>query len=379
MTMSYSIHIYRKLPMINVALLGHGVVGSGVAELLCGNADIIKSRLDGRQIYLKYILDLREFPNSPYKEQFTKDFDIILNDPSVAIVAECMGGVLFAYEAARRCLVAGKSFITSNKELVAAHGAELLALAIMHRVLFLFEASVGGGIPIIRPIARCLAANNVEKISGILNGTTNYILEQMFAKGVSFDSALADAQALGYAEKDPSADVDGLDAGRKIAILSSLACGKHVYPDKVFTKGIRDITSDDITSADKLGFVIKLIGSYKKRLDGLVEVSCEPTFVKKDTALSVTNGVYNGVVVTGDAVDDVTFIGRGAGKMPTASAVVADIIGAARGGGNVMCWTDSDGSMVAPYESYLRRWYVDGEITEMQTRPKGKRVFPILD
>jgi len=365
--------------MINVALLGHGVVGSGVAELLFGNADTIKSRLDDRQIYLKYILDLREFPNSPYKEQFTKDFDIIVNDPSVAIVAECMGGVSFAYEAAKRCLAAGKSFVTSNKELVAAHGAELLALAVMHRVLFLFEASVGGGIPIIRPLARCLAANNIEKISGILNGTTNYILEQMFTNGMSFDSALTEAQELGYAEKDPTADVDGLDAGRKIAILSSLACGKHVYPDKVFTKGIRDITLDDIKSADKLGFVIKLIGNYKKRSDGLIEVSCEPTLVKKGTPLSVVNGVYNGVVAIGDAVDDVTFIGRGAGKMPTASAVVADIIQAARGGNSVMCWTDSDGSMVAPYEEYQRRWCVEGVITKSQTRPEGARVFPVLE
>ena len=311
--------------MIQIAIMGHGVVGSGVVEVLTVNAESIKTRAK-EEIYIKYVLDLREFPDSPIESRFTKDFETIVNDPDVRIVAEVMGGLTPAYEYVKRLLLAGKSVVTSNKELVAAKGAELLKIAMEKNVNFLFEASVGGGIPIIRPINQCLAANEVSEIAGILNGTTNFILTKMIREQMSFDDALNLAQEMGYAERNPSADVDGHDSCRKICILASLAFGKHVYPEQVHTEGIRDITLQDVEYAESWGGVIKLISVAKPLPDGKLEVITAPMLVSRSSQLSSVDDVFNGIMVRGDATGDVVFYGKGAGKLPTASAVVADII-----------------------------------------------------
>ena len=311
--------------MIDIAIMGHGVVGSGVAEVLIKNADLIESRAKNG-INIKYILDLREFPGLSYSDKFTKDFNVILNDPDVKVVAEVMGGLHPAYEFTKSLLEAGKSVVTSNKELVAEKGSELLKIAEEKNVNYLFEASVGGGIPVLRPIVQCLTANDMFEVQGILNGTTNYIMTQMIAKGVSFEEALADAQRLGYAEKDPTADIEGHDACRKICILAALAFGKHVNPNAIYTEGITKITSADTAYADYAGAVIKLIGRAKKDEDGKCFVSVYPAMVSRQRVLSDVDDVFNAVLVRGDAVGDVMFYGRGAGKLPTASAVVADIV-----------------------------------------------------
>ncbi len=311
--------------MIDIAIMGHGVVGSGVAEVIFSHGDSIKAKAKN-QINIKYILDLRDFPNLHYSDRFIKDFNIILNDPDIKVVAEVMGGVNPAFDFVKSCLENGKSVVTSNKELVAAKGAELLKIAGENNVNFLFEASVGGGIPILRPMAQCLNANEITEIYGILNGTTNFILTKMVKENLSFDVALKMAQDLGYAERNPDADVLGFDACRKICILAALGFGKHVYPEQVATEGITEITLEDVDYADKLGYVIKLIGSAKRLDNGKISASVYPALVSRDNMLSGVNDVYNAVSVKGDAVDDVMFYGRGAGKFPTASAVVADII-----------------------------------------------------
>lgn len=314
--------------MIKVAIMGHGVVGCGVAELLRNNAALVAEKA-GDAIQTVKILDLREFPDCVYADLFTKRFEDIVEDAEIRIVVETMGGLHPAYEYVKACLLAGKSVITSNKELVAQKGDELLAIAKENNLNFLFEASVGGGIPILRPLHQCLAANNIVEIAGILNGTTNFMLTKMIDDGMQFEDALKLAQDLGYAERDPSADVDGLDACRKICILASLAYGKHVYPDACVTEGIRDITLTDVQYAAAAGGVIKLIGHAKKDGDK-VYCTVSPRVVMNDNLLSGVKDVFNAVMVTGDAVGETVFYGKGAGKFPTASAVVADVIDAAK-------------------------------------------------
>lgn len=311
--------------MISVAIMGHGVVGSGVDEIIRTHKERLFSAI-GEELDVKYILDLREFPDSPHADRFTKNFEDIINDVEVRVVAEAMGGLTPAYDYTKRLLKAGKSVVTSNKELVAQHGAELLQIAKDNNANYLFEASVGGGIPIIRPLSKCLAANEVDEIAGILNGTTNFILTKMISEGMGFDEALKLAQELGYAEKDPTADVEGHDACRKICILASLAYGKHVYPDNVHTEGITKITLEDVKYAENWGGVIKLIGRCKVEDDGKMDIGVAPMFVPRTSQLANINDVFNGIMVRGDCTGDVVFYGKGAGKLPTASAVVADII-----------------------------------------------------
>ena len=305
--------------MAYIAVLGHGVVGSGVMEVLTTHTESIQKRAK-ESIEVKYILDLKEFPGLPYSDRFTKNFSVILNDPEVRIVVEVMGGLHPAYDFVKACLENGKSVVTSNKELVATKGAELLRIAQENNLNFLFEASVGGGIPIIRPISQCLAANEVTEIAGILNGTTNFILTKMIRDHMNFSEALALAQKLGYAERDPRADVEGDDACRKICILASLAFGTHVYPESVHTEGITKITLEDVDFADVW------VGSVKMLENGQVHIMVCPMFVQRGSQLASVDDVFNGIMVRGDATGDVVFYGKGAGKLPTASAVVADVI-----------------------------------------------------
>lgn len=311
--------------MVEIAVMGYGVVGSGVVEVLTNHVENIAKRAK-EQINIKYILDLREFPGSPFADKFTNSFDKILNDPEIKIVVEVMGGLKPAFEYVKRCLEAGKSVVTSNKELVAAKGAELLKIAQKNNLNFLFEASVGGGIPIIRPISQCLAANDVVEIAGILNGTTNFILTKMIREQMTFDDTLALAQKFGYAERNPVADVEGYDACRKICILASLAYGKHVYPEQVHTEGITGITLADVEYAAAWGGVVKLIGQVKMMGDGKLQIIVCPMFIPRDSQLANVDDVFNGIMVRGDSTGDVVFYGKGAGKLPTASAVVADVI-----------------------------------------------------
>lgn len=311
--------------MVQIAIMGYGVVGSGVAELIRTHQQRLKDK-SKEDVRIKYILDIRDFSGTPFDDIFTKSFDDILNDDEVKIVVEVMGGVNVAYDYVKRCLLNGKSVVTSNKELVAAKGAELLKIARQNNLNFLFEASVGGGIPIIRPINQCLAANEVDEIAGILNGTTNFILTKMIHDKMDFSVALKLAQELGYAERDPSADIEGHDTCRKICILSSLAFGKHVYPEFVNTEGITKLTAKDVEYATIWGGVIKLIGRVKKLDDNRLDVVVSPMFISKECQLSSVDDVFNAIMVRGDCAGDVIFYGRGAGRLPTASAVVADII-----------------------------------------------------
>lgn len=312
--------------MAKVAIMGYGTVGSGVYEIIKKNTEKLFINTNGEPVGIKKILDIRDFDDHPEKEIFTKDFNDILNDDEISVVAEVMGGLHPAYEFTKSLLEAGKCVVTSNKELVATYGSELLELAKSKNVNYFFEASVGGGIPIIRPMHQCLTANNIIKIAGILNGTTNYILNQMIANGETFETALKEAQAKGYAEKNPAADVEGYDACRKIAILASLAWREEIDYNDIETIGITDITLEDVKYAGLADRVIKLIG-YAEMLDnGKVYAAVSPMLVKKGGPLSNVNGVFNAIMVTGDCVGDVMFYGRGAGKLPTASAVVADIV-----------------------------------------------------
>lgn len=345
--------------MISVAIMGHGTVGSGVAEILTTHKQKLFKAV-GEELYVKHILDLREFPDSPLTDRFTKNFEDIVNDIEVRVVVEVMGGTNPAYDFVKRCLQAGKSVVTSNKELVAKHGAELLAVAKENNANFLFEASVGGGIPIIRPLSQCLVANEVDEIAGILNGTTNFIFGKMINDNMDFSDALKLAQDLGYAERNPEADIEGHDACRKICILASLAFGKHIYPDNVYTKGISEITLDDVKYADSLNYVIKLIGDVKKTEDGKLDIMVAPMLLSKDCILSDINDVFNGILVKGDCTGDVMFYGKGAGKLPTASAVVADVVDCAKHlkARKRIFWTDSDGSQVASYKDSKTAMYI---------------------
>ena len=310
--------------MKKIAILGFGVVGSGVAEVLTLNKRLIEEKLS-ESVEIKYILDLRDFPDSPFASKVVHDFNIILNDPEISIVAEMMGGSHPAYDFSKAALESGKNVVTSNKEVVAKFGTELLYIAKEHNVRYLFEASVGGGIPIIRPINNDLVSNKITSIDGILNGTTNYILTQMDEFGTSFDSALKDAQAKGYAEADPTADVEGLDAARKIIILSSLSFGKCLSPEKISCTGITNISTNDFTVAKELGYTIKLIG-HSEQINGKIYASVSPRFVPLSNPLAHISDVYNGILVGANMLDKVLFYGKGAGKLPTASAVVADIM-----------------------------------------------------
>lgn len=345
--------------MISVAIMGHGTVGSGVAEILTTHKQKLFKAV-GEELYVKHILDLREFPDSPLADRFTKNFEDIVNDIEVRVVVEVMGGTNPAYDFVKRCLQVGKSVVTSNKELVAKHGAELLAVAKENNANFLFEASVGGGIPIIRPLSQCLVANEVDEIAGILNGTTNFIFGKMINDNMDFSDALKLAQDLGYAERNPEADIEGHDACRKICILASLAFGKHIYPDNVYTKGISEITLDDVKYADSLNYVIKLIGDVKKTEDGKLDIMVAPMLLSKDCILSDINDVFNGILVKGDCTGDVMFYGKGAGKLPTASAVVADVVDCAKHlkARKRIFWTDSDGSQVASYKDSKTAMYI---------------------
>lgn len=345
--------------MISVAIMGHGTVGSGVAEILTTHKQKLFKAV-GEELYVKHILDLREFPDSPLADRFTKNFEDIVNDIEVRVVVEVMGGTNPAYDFVKRCLQVGKSVVTSNKELVAKHGAELLAVAKENNANFLFEASVGGGIPIIRPLSQCLVANEVDEIAGILNGTTNFIFGKMINDNMDFSDALKLAQDLGYAERNPEADIEGHDACRKICILASLAFGKHIYPDNVYTKGISEITLDDVKYADSLNYVIKLIGDVKKTEDGKLDILVAPMLLSKDCILSDINDVFNGILVKGDCTGDVMFYGKGAGKLPTASAVVADVVDCAKHlkARKRIFWTDSDGSQVTSYKDSKTAMYI---------------------
>ena len=369
--------------MINVAIMGHGVVGSGVAEILINNEKHIAKGIKS-DIFVKYILDLRKFEELPYSDKFIDDFNLILNDSEVDIVVETMGGLNPAYDFVKSCLLAGKSVVTSNKELVAEKGAELITIAKDKNVNFLFEASVGGGIPILRPLSQCLAANEISEIKGILNGTTNYILNKMIRENMDFDSALKLAQEKGFAEKDPTADIEGHDACRKICILGALAFGKHIYPSSVKCEGITGITLSDIEYANSFGYAVKLIGKAKKNGE-TVSVSVRPTLVPKENLLANVNGVNNAVSVVGDAVGEVVFYGKGAGKMPTASAVVADVMDCAKhlSARKYLFWEDGSCDYVKetdePTKLYVRLQTSDFDKTLSDVKEKFGDVFSIKD
>ena len=314
--------------MIKIAIMGYGTIGSGVAEVLEQNRDVIAKQA-GQEVELKYVLDLREFPDSPVADRIVHDFKVIEQDEEINIVVETMGGLNPAYPFVKACLLAGKHVATSNKALVAAYGTELLAVAREKGVNFLFEASVGGGIPIIRPLYRCLMGERIEEITGILNGTTNFILTKMDKEGESFENALKEAQNLGYAERNPEADVEGHDTCRKIAILTAMATGREVNFEDIYTEGITRITDIDFKYAEKMGTSVKLFGS-SRMAGGKVNAFVAPVMIQKNNPLYSVNDVFNGIMVKGNMLGTSMFYGSGAGKLPTASAVVADIIEAAQ-------------------------------------------------
>ncbi len=345
--------------MVKVAILGFGVVGSGVAEVLTGNGAGISKKADDL-IELKYILDVRDIPDSPFAGCFVKDFAVIEADPEINVVVETIGGVGAALDFTERALKAGKSVVSSNKELVATHGRRLLELAAQNNAVYLFEASVGGGIPILRPLSECMAANDILEICGILNGTANYIFTRMVQDGIPFEQALKGAQANGYAEQNPAADVEGMDTCRKLCILSSIAFGWHLLPEQVPTTGITKITLADEAYAAASGRRIKLLGRAIAREDGSVCPYVEPHFVSLQDPLGGVEDVFNAIKVKGDAVGDVMFYGRGAGKLPTASAVVADVIAAARQltRAGYHPWQENRPEKVLPADQLESAWYV---------------------
>ena len=368
--------------MAKIAIMGFGTVGSGVLEVCRRNAASIARRA-GEPVEVKYILDVRDFSDSPDAALFTKDIHDILGDPEVRVVVETIGGTRFAYPYVRQCLESGRSVCTSNKEMVATYGAELLALAREHNAAFLFEASVGGGTPIITPMHQCLAANHISEIQGIVNGTTNFMLTKMKRENLGFDAALKIAQQLGYAEtKDPGDDVDGRDACRKIAILGSLACGHHLYPDNIPTRGIRAITVEDIAAAEALESAVKLIAWYRETPDGSMAAGVEPMLVPDANQLAGVNDVFNAVLMKGDMLGDVVFYGKGAGKLPTASAVVADVIDALKDGSKVhdsLFWKPAeklDHMLADPsaYPYYIRTSGVSAAVLPSVAGP-GRLVF----
>lgn len=354
---------------MKVAVMGYGTVGSGVVEVIESHNEVIAKRTGGEPLEVKYILDLRDFPGDPHQQQFTKDYNDILNDPEVKVVAETMGGVNPAFDFTLKLLKAGKSVVTSNKELVAQKGLELLRAAEESGTNYLFEASVGGGIPIIRPMTQCLAANNIEGVAGILNGTTNFILTKMIEEDMSFEDALKLAQDNGYAEKDPTADVEGHDACRKVCILASLAFGKHVYPNQVETEGISNITLEDVSYISSANGVIKLLGQIKYINEDSIAAFVSPAVVYNGSQLASVRDVFNAILVRGDAVGDVCFYGRGAGKLPTASAVVADMVDCAKhvSRRKIFGWGPGEEDYVVDYKSSINMpFYVRARLSENQ-------------
>ena len=343
--------------MIKIAVLGYGTVGSGVVKVLNTNANIIAKRA-GQEVEVKYVLDLRDFPGDPIERKVVHDFNVILDDPEISIVVETMGGTKPAYEYVKKSLLSGKSVCTSNKELVAAYGAELVHIAKSKSANFLFEASVGGGIPVIRPLNQSLTADKIEQINGILNGTTNYILTKMANDGSDFEDVLKEAQELGYAEKDPAADVEGYDACRKIAILTSLAYGQQVDYQDIYTEGITKITAEDFKYARSMGASIKIFGSSKK-VGGRLYAMVAPQMIKSDNPLFAVNDVFNAICVTGNMLGDVMFYGKGAGKEATASAVVSDVVDAVKHMNiNVMTIWEDGKLPVAPMDEMKNRFFV---------------------
>ncbi|MCC8192783.1 MAG: homoserine dehydrogenase [Ruminococcus sp.] len=363
--------------MSKYAVIGYGVVGSGTVELFETSRESITKKI-GREVSLGYILDLRDFPGSPYQGKHTKDFNDILKDPEVEAVAEVIGGIHPAFEFTKQLLEKGKSVVTSNKELVAQKGAELFKIAKEHNASYLFEASVGGGIPIIRPLHKCLAGNKIEQISGILNGTTNFILTKMIKDQMSFDDALKLAQKNGFAEADPTADVEGQDACRKICILASLVSGSHIYPDEAYCEGITQITPEDVEYAQNAGYRIKLIGSSTPLENGKLAVMVCPRLIPESNLLSHVDGVYNAISVTGNGVGDVIFYGQGAGKLPTASAVVGDLIDALvhRERPLTVSWDlPSDGKKTASHKLAETAVYVRAKIKGDNAKAKISAAF----
>ncbi len=340
--------------MAKIAILGYGTVGSGIVEVIQTNQLSINKKAN-QEIEIAHVLDLREFPGSPIEDVLTNDYETILNDPEVEVVAEVMGGVEPAYTFVKKALEAGKSCVTSNKELVAQHGPELLKMAKDRQLNFLFEASVGGGIPIIRPLNQSLTADEIYEISGVLNGTTNFILSKMQDEGLDFDVVLKEAQDLGYAERNPEADVEGHDACRKIAILSSLAFGRHVHFGDIYTEGITKITKTDMAFAKELGMSIKLLGRCKK-VNDQVYAMVAPVLLESSHPLSNVNGVFNSIFVKGNVIGEVMFYGPGAGKLPTASAVVADVIDAVKHKGkNIVTKWSTKQKQLLPVEDVMSK------------------------
>lgn len=343
--------------MVNIAVLGYGTVGSGVVEVIRTNGARINQRV-GDEVNIKYVLDLRDFPEDPIQEKIVHDFETIVEDPDVQIVVEVMGGIEPAYTFVKRSLQAGKSVATSNKALVAKHGAELLSIARDNNINFLFEASVGGGIPIIRPLNSSLTADEIEEITGILNGTTNYMMTKMFYEGADYDTVLKEAQDNGFAERNPEADVEGYDACRKIAILSSLISGQQVDFEDIYTEGITEITTEDMMYAKEMGMTIKLLASCKRHGDHLHAIVA-PALLSKEHPLYNVNGVFNAIFVHGNVLGDAMFYGSGAGKLPTASAVVADVVDAAKHlHRNIMTMWKSDKLELLPIEDTRKRYFV---------------------
>lgn len=363
--------------MAKIAVLGYGVVGSGTVEVFYKNKENLEKKA-GEPLDIKYILDVRDFPDSPYADKFVKDFNVILNDPEVSVVSEVIGGLKPAYDFVKSALSAGKSVVTSNKELVAAKGAELLAIAKEKGVNFFFEASVGGGIPIIKPIHTCLEANEIDAIAGILNGTTNFILTKMIRDGIGFDEALKTAQELGYAERNPTADVEGIDACRKICILASLAFGRHVYPESVHTEGITKITLDDVSYIDSYNAKIKLIGCARRENENEISIGVFPAVIMDESQLAGVNDVFNAILVRGDATGDVVFYGKGAGKLPTASAVVSDIVSAVKHSdtSRSLTWVDSEQTFIRPFEEFTCANYIRVPVKDSESaKTTVKEIF----
>lgn len=356
---------------MKIAVLGYGTIGSGVVEVIRTNADSI-ARRSGEAVEVKYVLDLRDFPGDPVQDILVHDYSVIAEDDEIGVIVETMGGTKPAYDFVKTALLRGKSVCTSNKELVAAHGAELIQIAKEKQVNFFFEASVGGGIPIIRPINQCITADEIEEINGILNGTTNFILTKMAEEGSDFGDVLKEAQELGYAEKDPTADVEGYDACRKIAILTSLAYGKQVDYEDIYTEGITNITAEDFVYAKKIDRAIKIFGTSKKIGDS-VYAMVAPQMVEKDHPLYSVNGVFNGISVTGNMLGDVMFYGAGAGKLPTASAVAADVVAAVKHQGkNVPITWSAEKLEIAPMDELESRFFVRVKESEQD---KAVQVF----
>ena len=360
--------------MIKAAILGYGTVGSGVYNVIHSNSRLVNERA-GREIEVKYVLDLRDFPGDPVEKVLTHEFDDIINDDEVKIVVEVMGGLHPAFEFTKRCLEEGKNVCTSNKELVAEHGLELMSIARENDVNYFFEASCGGGIPIIRALNDCLTADDIDEITGILNGTTNFILTEMTENGAGFGKVLKQAQANGYAERDPSADIDGHDPARKIAILASIVFGSSVDYKDVYTEGIRQITAEDIKYASTLGYAIKLLAEAKRTEDG-IRAYVAPFLVDPSHPLYPINGVMNAVYVHGNMLGDAVFTGAGAGSLPTASAVVADVIDAARHDGKrAYCGWKHDEKLVLASNDNIKRKY----LVRINTEDEGKanKVFSL--